>query len=285
MENLDTTGTTPPAYEAFIDVPSFVDHFLLNEFCKNVDAYRISAFLYKDKDSNGGKLYAGPIWDFNLSFGNAWFGEDYMVTNTWQVDYTLSIRPYDGYRVPFWWPVLVRDRAFVDILLNRWNDLKKANLKKEYVYTIIDNLVTVMTEARERNTARWPEMGDQDYDAEIANMKQWINDRWDWMNYNMDLLPSSVSNMSNAYQFRLQQNYPNPFNPSTTISYKILSKAQVELIIYNCIGQEVARLNEGIKSPGYYPVEFDATDLPCGLYIYQLKANNYVTHKKMLLIR
>jgi hypothetical protein len=55
-------------YEAYIDVPSFIDFFLLNEISNNVDAYRLSTFMHKDKS---GKLKMGPIWDFNLAFGNA----------------------------------------------------------------------------------------------------------------------------------------------------------------------------------------------------------------------
>jgi len=283
----DNEQDDAPAYNAFIDVPSFVDHFLLNEFCKNVDAYRISAFLYKEKDSKGGKLYAGPVWDFNLSFGNAWYAEDYMVTNTWQADYTTVIRPWDGYKVPFWWPVLARDRAFVELLLQRWNELKNLNFSKDHLYTVIDNLVIVMTEARLRNAARWPEMADNDYDAEITTMKHWLSDRWDWMNINLGLLPSGTSGSADvANQFALQQNFPNPFNPVTTINLKILSKARVELKVYNTLGQEVTTLVNGIISPTLiYPVEFNAAGLPCGVYIYQLKANNYVTCKKMVLIR
>lgn len=288
MANLDDNEQNDiPAYAAFIDVPSFVDHFLLNEFCKNVDAYRISAFLYKEKDSKGGKLFAGPVWDFNLSFGNAWYEDDYMVTNTWQVDYTTTIRPSDGYRVPFWWPVLARDQAFVELMLQRWNDLKYINFSKDHLYTVIDNLVTVMSEARQRNTARWPAMADYDYDAEITTIKQWISDRRDWMDTNLGLLSSgTTANTSLAYQFDLLQNYPNPFNPSTIISLKLLTKAQVELKVYNSLGQEVTTLVNGIISPTLsYPVEFNAAGLPCGVYIYQLKANNYVICKKMLLIR
>jgi len=70
-------------YAKYIDVSSFVDHFIVNEFCKNTDSYRISFFMHKDRDSIGGKLQAGPAWDFNLSFGKAYYDFDMYVTEGW----------------------------------------------------------------------------------------------------------------------------------------------------------------------------------------------------------
>jgi spore coat protein CotH len=58
-------------YAKYIDVDSFIDYFIINEVTKNVDAYRLSTFLHKQRDSDGGKLVMGPIWDYNLGFGNA----------------------------------------------------------------------------------------------------------------------------------------------------------------------------------------------------------------------
>ncbi len=58
-------------YEKFIDVNSFIDYFIMQEISKNVDGYRLSTFMYKQRDSDGGKLFMGPVWDFNLGFGNA----------------------------------------------------------------------------------------------------------------------------------------------------------------------------------------------------------------------
>ena len=117
-------------------------------------------------------------------------------------------------------------------------------------------------------------------------MKHWISDRWDWMNINLGLLPSGANGSADmANQFALQQNFPNPFNPSTTITLKILSKAQVELKVYNTLGQEVTTLVNDVLSPTLsYPVEFNAAGLPAGVYFYQLKANSYVISKKMLLL-
>ena len=67
-------------YQKYINVGTFVDFFLLNELSNESDAYRLSTFMYKDKDTDGGKLSMGPVWDFNIALGNhsddIWTGTD-----------------------------------------------------------------------------------------------------------------------------------------------------------------------------------------------------------------
>jgi hypothetical protein len=85
--------------------------------------------------------------------------------------------------------------------------------------------------------------------------------------------------------FKLEQNYPNPFNPITTINYSIPSGSFVQLVVYNSIGQEIANLvNETIES-GNHSVEFDASNLPSGIYFYKLQAGSFVETKKMILLK
>jgi hypothetical protein len=85
--------------------------------------------------------------------------------------------------------------------------------------------------------------------------------------------------------YLLEQNYPNPFNPSTTIGYGIKEKSNVKITILNSVGEEVALLVNEDKSSGYHTVEFNAANLPSGVYFYQLQAGAYVEAKKMILLR
>jgi hypothetical protein len=85
--------------------------------------------------------------------------------------------------------------------------------------------------------------------------------------------------------FDLSQNYPNPFNPSTLITYQIPENSFVKLIIYNAIGQVVKTLVNTNKTAGKYSVNFNASDLPTGIYIYRLQAGNFVSSKKMVLMK
>jgi hypothetical protein len=85
--------------------------------------------------------------------------------------------------------------------------------------------------------------------------------------------------------FVLGQNYPNPFNPATWINYSVPQNGYISLKVYNLLGEEVATLFEGSQLAGNYVVSFDGTQLVNGVYLYQLKANNYKETKKLTLLK
>jgi photosystem II stability/assembly factor-like uncharacterized protein len=85
--------------------------------------------------------------------------------------------------------------------------------------------------------------------------------------------------------FKLRQNYPNPFNPSTTIRFSILLKSFVTLKVYDLLGRELGSLVNEEKPAGNYQVEFNAANLPSGVYFYRLEAGSFVETKKMILLK
>ena len=85
--------------------------------------------------------------------------------------------------------------------------------------------------------------------------------------------------------YSLEQNYPNPFNPTTTINYQIPKDGFVTLKIYDVLGREVASLVNENKSTGRYNLEFNAGNLASGVYLYQLKVNDFVSTKKLMLVK
>jgi hypothetical protein len=85
--------------------------------------------------------------------------------------------------------------------------------------------------------------------------------------------------------FSISQNYPNPFNPSTKINYEIPEKSTVNLKVYDILGNEILTLVNEEKQLGRYEVEFNAINLPSGIYFYRIKAGNFVQTKKMLLLK
>lgn len=95
--------------------------------------------------------------------------------------------------------------------------------------------------------------------------------------------------VNNPQEFVLGQNYPNPFNPRTTISYSLPVKAKVEIRIYSSLGEYMMTLVDETKESGYYTIDFDASSLTSGTYIYQMIANdgtkNYTDTKKMILMK
>ena len=85
--------------------------------------------------------------------------------------------------------------------------------------------------------------------------------------------------------YNLYQNYPNPFNPKTIIEYSTPSNTHISLKVYDILGNEIAELVNELKSEGMHQVEFNAEKLPSGVYIYTIKANDYIKSNKMLLIK
>lgn len=106
------------------------------------------------------------------------------------------------------------------------------------------------------------------------------------INIDLILIPTSIKQTSEmATTFSLSQNYPNPFNPSTTIEFTIDKYDNISLTIYNLLGQKVAELLSGNFNAGTYKVQFDASKLSTGIYIYQLKSSYNVIAKKMELLK
>ncbi len=85
--------------------------------------------------------------------------------------------------------------------------------------------------------------------------------------------------------FVVFENYPNPFNPMTTISFKLFRDLQIELSVYNLLGKKITTLENGRLKAGYYEYKFNASQLPSGVYLYELKTNDNTDMKKMILIK
>jgi Secretion system C-terminal sorting domain len=98
-------------------------------------------------------------------------------------------------------------------------------------------------------------------------------------------IPVSVENESLPFQFQLSQNYPNPFNPGTSIQYTVSNQQFVSLNVYDILGNEVATLVNEEKSAGSYEVIFDGTKLTSGVYIYTFQTGEFVSTKKMILLK
>jgi len=102
---------------------------------------------------------------------------------------------------------------------------------------------------------------------------------WDYLTAIQD------ENINSVYGYRLNQNFPNPFNPATRIKYQIQRAGRVELSVFNNLGQKIKTLVSEEKSAGSHTVKFDACGLASGIYYYQMKADDFIAVKKMLLVR
>jgi len=103
--------------------------------------------------------------------------------------------------------------------------------------------------------------------------------------YIITAINDNIKNQKRPKIFKLSQNYPNPFNPKTIINYELPGTNDVELSIYNLVGQKVATLVSGRQSAGIYKVEWDASGFASGIYFYQIQAGSFRDVKKMIVIK
>ncbi|MEM6963961.1 MAG: CotH kinase family protein [Bacteroidota bacterium] len=229
-------------YPSYIDVASFVDYFLAVELSKEVDAYRLSAFLFKDRDSNGGKLNAGPLWDFNLGYGNADYCTGW-ITSGWAVD-----DPGCEDSQPFWWNRLLEDPDFQNQLKCRWSELREGAFHRDTILQFIDEQAAFLSNAQERNFDRWPTLGTyvwpnqfigNTYQEEIDYLKNWITERLHWMDQNMFGVCeiTTTENLENQLDLKIQ---PNPFLEYTEFVVKNNTfTKKLQLRIFDTLGKQI----------------------------------------------
>lgn len=191
IENIfyDLATQTNPAntsisdgYPSIIDIPSFVDYMIMAELASNPDAYQFSTFFHKDR---AGKLRAGPIWDYNLSFGNDLFvfGFDRSFYDIWQFEFENTGAKF--------WKDLFQEESFNCYMAKRWLELTAINQPLNYVTisNLIDEYFNLLAESQERELQRWPPEDGwptvADQEENIIEMKVWIENRIDWMNNNI----------------------------------------------------------------------------------------------------
>ncbi|MAJ43229.1 MAG: hypothetical protein CMF96_00605, partial [Candidatus Marinimicrobia bacterium] len=186
-------------YPSILNTDSFVDFILLQEISKNVDAYRLSSYIYKDKESVDDKLAAGPIWDINHGFGNCNYGETWL-TDGWLLEYN----PEGGDQMSFWWEILWQDDNFRSQVSERYTELRSTIFSNNHIHTIIDSITNYLGDSVDRNFDRWQLLGNyvwpnyyiyDTYDEEIDYLKLWTNSRLEWID--SQILQASSGDINN----------------------------------------------------------------------------------------
>ena len=178
---------TSIGYAKYIDVNSFIDFYIVNELAKDIDAYRLSSYLYKDRDDNGGKLTMGPLWDFNLAYGNADYCSGGIPTG-WEVNSGC------GGNNPFWFERLLDDTTYQNKLKCRWEYLRDRSFYQDSIFNFIDSMALYLNDAQQRNFQQWSILGNyvwpnyyvgNTYQDELTFFKTWISDRLTWIDGNI----------------------------------------------------------------------------------------------------
>lgn len=160
-------------YQAFTEVDSFIDFFILNVLANNIGVYGISTYLLKDKNT---KLSMGSIWDFKLAFGNAVYGE-VGATHVWAFQFNECC-PANDWLVPFWWNRLIQVPLFVQKLQERWEQLPYTRLSITTILGKISINVDNLTRPGAASNNFWGET----HRAEAAYSEYWLTDSVAWLN-------------------------------------------------------------------------------------------------------
>lgn len=178
------SGFSTRNYRNYIDVPSWIDHHILNSLAYNVDALRLSAFFHKDRN---GKINAGPIWDFDRSLGSD-DGRDANPESWSNIEYFFTRD---------WWGRLFQDPEFVQAWVDRWTELRRPGqpLESTSLTLLADQMgAQIGNAAGGRDAAKWPANAASGgtYLNEITRMKSWLQRRLTWLDGRMPARPSAT---------------------------------------------------------------------------------------------
>ncbi|AHM63561.1 Spore coat protein CotH [Flammeovirgaceae bacterium 311] len=268
--NSNTFTTDKPGYRKFIDLPSFYNFILITELNKDVDAYKFSTYMYKERDSKGGKLHMGPIWDHNLAFGNV----NYNVVSQTAPGWTYM----DAFRIYWFWRI-TEDPVFTQGLSCRWQELRQNIMTPEYINNWIDSTAATLEEAQQRNFERWPILGDYiwpnqflgtSYQEEIDWMKNWIEKRIEWMDEYLTedcRIPLGLEEDMLANKVQV---YPNP--SSGAVNFSITEQLNSgRLMIYSFTGKLLFATPLKSNSFSWDGLSNSGIKLSAGTYLYRIE--------------
>ena len=272
-------------YTDYININSFTDFLLINEVSKNSDGYKLSSYLHKDRDSNNGKLTAGPIWDFDQTYGVS------LVCSCHEYTGWTYLQNQDGCEdlesMPMWWQAMMSDEQFLNHLKCRWETLRAGVLHTDSMMTWIDTHRDLISEAKDRNFERWdyfigehiwiePEPIPETYEEEIAVLKEWIENRLEWIDENLggncadDVFLGIKNENVAANSIEI---VPNP----TQNSLKINTKTKIQAIIFNINGQKIY---ESLAEKTVHQI--DVSTWPKGIYFVSMKGDNLQQTQKII---
>jgi hypothetical protein len=263
-------------YPKYFNVPSLMQFIFIQEVGRNVDGYRLSTFMYKDRESIDNRLKLGPIWDFNLGFGNV----DYCIgpgTEGWAVHFNDFCPSGSYWSVHFWWLRLWNEATFQKELGKYWRELRKTKLSDEHVFHLVDSLQTMLQQPAQRNFQRWPVLDDYvwpnafvggTYPAEMQYLRGWLKDRLTWMDKQWEEEVLDTTNPGKDYRIKVT---PNPAKESVSIECTYSGNDKVWVDIYNAQGQLLRHQMAEDAGPGGMKRATWDEIVPAGLYFYQLR--------------
>ncbi len=274
-------------YKAYIDVNSFRDYFILSEITRNVDAYKKSRFLYKDKESKGGKLHSGPPWDYDWAMKDIW--DCHMFANTDGSGWAYQVNDCDVWPTP---PVymtrLLEDQTFANKIRRRYVDLRKGPFSDASIFVYIDSVRNHLNEAQQRHYALWDILGENvgapevgaipaTFAGEMNKFKNWISTRLAWLDAHM---PGDENGplQTPEYEGAVLRLFP---NPAIDIVYVESDAPLTGVEFYSLSG----RLVYQNLSPSGFSVPVDIRGFSPGLYLVKIAVEGGSVISRKLVVR
>jgi hypothetical protein len=271
FQNL-TTG-----WRKYAEPNSFIDFFIIQELSKNIDAYKRSGYMYKDKTSKGGKLTAGPFWDFNSAWYNAHLcGFD--IDTGWAYQMTCWVN--QNFPVPFWWSRFMQDSIFTRDLKCRWITLRSHYLDTAFLFHEIDSIAAYLSQGQPRHFAQYNL--NYTYSAEVDSLKLWLTNRMAWMDANM---PGNCWNLGTGDEHSLSGTvdlYPNPAPGEANVEFFLNTDAEVNIELADITGRRLIVEPPKEHTAGKHVIKLDVRSLPSGIYFITLKAGSFQVTKKLV---
>lgn len=258
-------------YLSYVDVDSWVDYFLVTEIGKHIDAYKLSFYMHKKKESNGGKIHFGPLWDFNLGFGNFDF-DCSPDPQGWSYLFGDDCSPW----LPFWTKKLT-DIPQVSHQINcRWEELRSGPLHTDSLLQFLDSNIVILADAQERNFNRWPILGQyvwpndfigQTYQDESEFLKEWLIARLEWMDENMIGDCGQFNSITQAHLDVDLSVYPNPVSSYFQVAYKRANQGALDFELYDVLGRKVLSTELTDET-----TRFSTSSITPGVYTYKIQS-------------
>jgi hypothetical protein len=273
-------------YRSMMDMPSFVNYFILNELSRNVDGYRLSTYFYKDKDSKGGKLTMGPAWDYNLSFGNADYYDGYLPQGWVYNKLELTEGTPDYFQTPFWWGKLMKDSVFVNSVKRRWSSLRKTSLSPQTIFKFMDSTTVALKEPMQRNFGRFPLYGKkvwpnyfvgQNANDELFWMQNWISARINWLDAAIAKLDATI--VLGQEEEPAIRAFPNPAGQMINLEFPLQEEVNLRLELFDLLGRVVLSRPLGHHNKGPVIIPLEISTLVPGRYVITILKDNELLYR------
>lgn len=286
----DNFADTLNGFRKYASEKTFIDYFLVNEMSKNVDGYRLSTYMNKERDSKDGRIRMGPVWDYDIAWHNANYCEGDLSTG-WAYQFPCTD---DYWQVPFWWGRLLEDPRYKNNLACRWLSFRQNILSNAWFDTYIDSISNQLFEAQQRNFIQWPIIGSYvwpnpwpypaTYQGEVEVLKTWIHDRLSWLDAQF---PNTCDKTYSINENELAGTFvisPNPATDYMHIGFAVSDKALVHFEIYNQQGIMLFASNTSSRSPGEYNEIIDVTAYKPGVYLLRLSIDGKIHTQRFIKI-